>query len=536
MPRKLNQMKLFFITLLGLLHFQTFGFNVDDILKQERIKVERIDLMESDKVTFISSDFAQPQITSIGLRSKILNLEIYKVYYVYTAYKRSESFDQLKLDKHRFAQLELNYPELFKDPNFDWEIIEQTGLFDHKRGADFFHGFILVHRPVKTEESRQKELDELFHFLDNPSEFYKTSEIDPIAEILNIPSEEEKTDSLSETGYKGGDQALSDHIKMNFNTPDDVWKNRKDFWAKFDLILDENGEVESVEFKENYGKDTEKSIEKMVSQMDPWEIKKVNGTPMKDTVNFEMRVSYSPQLKGMYLKNGQPPTLNHTNNNHTEMTVEEKRKSGKIIMESPLFNSLNLLKDEEDMTLLVDVTGSMSTNIAAIKFWLKMNEKKFPFTHFILFNDGDDKKDHEKKEGSTGGIYLTKFYSEFNETVRTAMTNGNGGDFPENDIEAILYAQRKNPRNKNYLLIADNMSNVKDYGLLNKVEGKVSIIPCSLNKYIHQHYLNIVYRTGGKIYYNGEAFNLSEMKRNDKIKIKKQTYIFNGKQVVPKYK
>lgn len=530
-------MKIFLILLLSLFHLESFGFDVDEVLKQDRIKVERIELVESDKATFISSDFAQPQIKTIGLRSKILNLEIYKIYYVYTSYRKSADFDQLGLDKHRFEELEANYPELFVDPNFEVEIIEQTGLFDHKRGASFFHGFILVHRPVKTEESRKKELDELFNFLDNPSEFYETSDIDPIAEILNIPEDKVNIDSLTSTAYKGGDQALSEHIKMNFNTPDDVWKDRKDFWAKFDIIVDENGKVTDVIFKENYGKDTERSIEKMIDQMADWDPKSVNGIKETDTVNFELRVSYSPQLKGMYLKDGEPPVLDHLNNNMSNMTDEEKKAKGEVIMESPLYNSLDLLKTSENLTLLIDVTGSMATNIAAIKFWLKMNEQKIPFTNFVLFNDGDDKKDHVKKIGSTGGIYLTKFYSEFNEVIREAMTNGNGGDFPENDIEAILYAQRKNPKgNNNYLLIADNMSSVKDYELLNKVEGTVSIIPCSLTKYIHQHYLNIVYKTKGKIYYNGEAFALSEMRRNDVIKIKKQKYIFNGKQVVPKIK
>ena len=39
-------------------------------------------------------------------------------------------------------------------------------------------------------------------------------------------------------------------------------------------------------------------------------------------------------------------------------------------------------------------------------------------------------------------------------------------------------------------------------------------------------------KTGGKIYYNGNVYDLGEMKKGESFKIKKSTYQFDGRKIV----
>jgi len=513
----------------------TLAFDIEKILSQPREKITQIERIESDRVTFISSDFAQAQIQTIGLRSKISKLEITKIYYVYTSYKLNPKFSQLNLDRERFKTLNDRYPEALINDNIEWNIIEQTGLLDYTNGKRFFHGFILVHRPLRTEESREKELDYVFGFLDGSSQFIPEVVLDPIAELFKKDEDyslpiEVKGEDRESAEFNGGDQNLMDHIQTNFKTPNDVWKDRKDFWASYNVVINSKGKVNKVIFLENYSTSVQREIEALMLKSPDWSPKIIDGKPLSDTVNFELRVSYSSQVKGMFTIDGRPPTLSHKlgkskgSDRGNEIFIQENIRSSKV------FKSLDQIESSKKIAIVIDVTGSMHQNIISTTYWIKVNENQLPFSSFTAFNDGDKTPDNEKVIGATKGIYFTKFFSEYNETIKNAMRNGSGGDFPENDIEAILHAIRNDPLAEEILLIADNMSDVKDIKLLDKVNKPVSILPCSLTKLIHYHYLDLVRKTGGKIYYNGQAIDISKLKKGDSFKLKSVRYTFNGRQ------
>lgn len=113
------------------------------------------------------------------------------------------------------------------------------------------------------------------------------------------------------------------------------------------------------------------------------------------------------------------------NNNNYEHTVE---------------NVLNR-NNWTDILAVVDVTGSMQPCAAAIYQWMKLaNDRNENIRYYIFFNDGDNKPNSAKVIGSTGGIYgvTANDSNKVLATMQTAMKNGDGGDIPENDIEAIL--------------------------------------------------------------------------------------------------
>ena len=95
---------------------------------------------------------------------------------------------------------------------------------------------------------------------------------------------------------------------------------------------------------------------------------------------------------------------------------------------------------------MVDVTGSMQACAAAVYKWMTLpaNRNK-NIRYYVFFNDGDEKLNSDKVIGSTGGVYGMEANSlkKVLATMQTAMKNGNGGDIPENDTEAIVFGIAK---------------------------------------------------------------------------------------------
>ena len=99
--------------------------------------------------------------------------------------------------------------------------------------------------------------------------------------------------------------------------------------------------------------------------------------------------------------------------------------------------------------LVCDVTASMAPYSAQVLEFIKgqFAKKDTSMTHFVFFNDGNDRKDNSKKVGSVGGIYVTKATTleETLTNMSNAMKAGTGGDLEENNIEALIQAEAACP-------------------------------------------------------------------------------------------
>jgi len=144
-------------------------------------------------------------------------------------------------------------------------------------------------------------------------------------------------------------------------------------------------------------------------------------------------------------------------------------------------NVLERNRDWTDMLVVADVTKSMEGCDASIYLWLKLNAlSNNRARYYVFFNDGDNKRTSEKIIGSTGGIYGTSS-SDLNvvlETMKAAIKNGDGGDIPENDIEAIIRGLKACPTCKSIVHIADNSATPRDLILLDQVKLPVKVIVC----------------------------------------------------------
>jgi hypothetical protein len=177
--------------------------------------------------------------------------------------------------------------------------------------------------------------------------------------------------------------------------------------------------------------------------------------------------------------------------------------------------------------ILADVTGSMYPYTGQLLVWLKLTMTDRQQRQFVFFNDGDAKTDKEKIIGKTGGIYkiVTADYNEVQQTIEKAMANGGGGDAPENNIEALIDAERNCISCDSVVMIADNWAPVKDIALLGSIKKPVKVVLCGVYDKVNPDYLNIARKTGGSLHLiEQDIYELSKMKEGEVIEIKGTKY------------
>lgn len=187
--------------------------------------------------------------------------------------------------------------------------------------------------------------------------------------------------------------------------------------------------------------------------------------------------------------------------------------------------------------IVTDVTGSMYPYMEQVALWHLLELMNKERSDYIFFIDGDNRPDNLKIIGNTGGIYvnLNTTPDSVIQTMYLAMKKGNGGDGPENDIEALIEGLKYKKENVELVLIADHLSPVKDIELLNQIKVPVRVILCgSKDGYSNPDYLEIAYKTGGSIHTIEEDItNLSKLHNEDIITIAGTMYKFIGGQFFP---
>jgi hypothetical protein len=185
-----------------------------------------------------------------------------------------------------------------------------------------------------------------------------------------------------------------------------------------------------------------------------------------------------------------------------EKDLKEAKTIRKELQDSTIVKILERKKDWKNITVVADFTGSMSPYASQVVLWFKLHEKEKKIKKIVFFNDGNSTPDRDKVIGSTGGLYLSDCdgYSSIRETALETIKNGNGGDGPENDIEAILYAIKNSPSTNDFILIADNWAPIKDYALMDKITKPIHIILCGTKTGVNLQYMNLALKTKGSIH------------------------------------
>jgi hypothetical protein len=232
------------------------------------------------------------------------------------------------------------------------------------------------------------------------------------------------------------------------------------------------------------------------------------------------------------------------------ITYRKKPSMKSILLESKSLSMLNLAdftkkspeyinntftkifnrKKWENSIFASDITGSMSPYLQQLVIWLSLTDINQEKSKYLFFNDGNLTPDKDKIIGNTGGFYSCVGGRDFEKIIKTmqkGMMNGFGGDCPENNVEALLYLQKKYPNSKEIIMVADNWAPIKDISLVDKIKIPIRIILCGVNKNaIHPDYINLAYKSGGSIHTIEK-----DIEHLQSITIGK-TFRYNGRQYV----
>lgn len=151
--------------------------------------------------------------------------------------------------------------------------------------------------------------------------------------------------------------------------------------------------------------------------------------------------------------------------------------------------------------IVEDITGSMYPYTAQTLVWRRLQQAATPYVRFVFFNDGDAMPDGPI--GRSGGAYAiaSDSVAPIEAAAFDAMRKGGGGGTPENDIEAMLHAQKAFPDLDALILIADNWAPVRDLSLLAELRVPVHVVLCGSpdGRALH-HYVDIALATQGSVH------------------------------------
>jgi len=214
-----------------------------------------------------------------------------------------------------------------------------------------------------------------------------------------------------------------------------------------------------------------------------------------------------------YFKKGNLDGVYKVYNKNGKFSFESRTTIGPVEFEPDIEDTINnsvyrvLTRNPKwrKNIIVTDLTSSMYPYAKQINTWLKLFlMKDTAQQYFVFFNDGDKKRDADKKIGATGGIYIcrAKTCEDLVNTMKLTIKKGEGGDSPENVVEAILTGLKKIRKPDNVILIADNWAKVRDLNLITRVKVPVRVILCGVfeGMEINTDYLNIAYKTKGSIH------------------------------------
>lgn len=180
--------------------------------------------------------------------------------------------------------------------------------------------------------------------------------------------------------------------------------------------------------------------------------------------------------------------------------------------------------------IVTDITGSMAPYWDQILIWHALQLTQSENNRYLFFNDGDRKPDSQKIIGETGGIYYrdVKKMEDLLNLMVEASSKGFGGDGPENDLEALLEAAKKKRSIDELILVADNLSDVRDIELLTDLKVPVRIILAGSGWGVNEQYLEIAYKTGGSVHtIEKDIYDLKKLADGETIQIGSYLYRVN---------
>lgn len=430
---------------------------------------------------FALAEFDHPEVVN-PLKGKIIE----KVQLVYTTYRSDESFSQQRLNQQRLKNLQIILPDAFTSPLTEWELVGQTGADSPESGREYFHGFVITYRVPPSSTSIKNEMS----FLDSifTGKFVVRAPGGSDTSVTGVDS----PGSMTGITTTHADITMPDGsiITIRRDIPEDSLRYFLRPSSPMASIGDaryadtSHTTIIVVEYFQNH------RFERV------WKLEEHKEDPKE----FDF-------LGKKYL-----------NNPDSVVTTVLRRNS-----------SWN------NFMLVCDVTGSMSPYTAQIFAAMPAVIENRRCKGVLFFNDGDKKTTDKKKMLHVGGLYSTTALrlDSVYYTAQKCMNMGDGGDTPENNVEALLRAEQMNPGGE-LVMIADNWASPRDLEECDKINSPVHIILCSARSGVNPDYLFLARVTNGSVHTRDQDItNLGSMKEGEEVKIGVQTFFLHDDHFIP---
>jgi hypothetical protein len=187
-----------------------------------------------------------------------------------------------------------------------------------------------------------------------------------------------------------------------------------------------------------------------------------------------------------------------------------------------IFDFFKRNKVTERTMIVTDMTGSMYPYYSQLLVWHAFKMSQGEKMNHVFFNDGDQKETSEKEIGSTGGIYYNKANDILHvyKTMHSCMKGGSGGDFPENNFEAVKEGLKKYPKTDNVLMLCDNWAVPRDSSLLRTIKKPITFIMCGAEMGVNTKYVDLAAQNQGTLMtIENSISGLQEAQIGDVVKI-----------------
>lgn len=530
--------KLYILLTMLFFSFPLFAQSVlpenDDWKRFKKNQIPKFNVPKEDSLTIVIPMQFNEAITNT-LISNIPPIEIYSINLVYTQYKLSEQFNQTQLNEKRMNKLYQKMPIIKNNGMIKWLLTEQTECQDKNSCLGFFHGIVI--------KLKDKATIREFNLLDDYYNLYKSAYINtynskktkelPLGFIEQCDTIVKKVRSSFQLAKLKTISFESDYTLIKYLNKN--LKTNPQFSLHFIYDKDNN-----LEFHPDYPLPV-KQKEVLNYVRNHVLIKRAKYQNKYTDAEFEIAFDFRTlkQIKvhqSLYLPNGE--LVNEDEAMFTSVktvqckSIDTVTKRTLIYKQSPdlILKVLDRNKQWKNCLVVTDVTGSMYPYLAQFKLWHQQNIQLSSNRQFVFFNDGNRTPDKNKVMGKVGGVYFIKtaHFDSLMNLMQLAMLRGNGGDIPENNIEAVLTGIRRGQQIKEVIMIADNMATPRDLDLLSQIKVPIRLILCGTHTGpFNINYLNMIKKNKGSIHTIEEDLtNISSIKEGEILHLEGNKYVY----------
>ena len=514
-------MRNIFLIILLYSYFGVFG--QDPLIEHiVNLKVNEIGYFNFKKLkptqALLSTRFSEEELLNLRSIGKLRNVPIYKVQLVYTRFAEAKSFDQKELNRNRLEQLKKYLPKLFETNLIQWELISQTGCDNPEDCRKFFHGFLVSYGfPTVATRTIEKEVAYIERIFDTKSKSAKRKR------------RKRKKIEWSTICYENTKKRIREFRKFLNQRVDCIDKDAE--LVELLISFDEKNKLTDVAVEHIICADTIRKLAINYFKEHPiWCNSVIEEKASKTFVSLMMtfnRGKFEFSIDDIFYE----PIIDPEPEVKKIAAVGTKLNLSGISSDTTIFSVFKRNKNWNKMLIVQDVTGSMYPYTAQLLIWHYLNLKTSKIKSFTFFNDGDGKPNYLKTVGEVGGIHSVNAssFEKVKYHMTQTMLKGNGGDVPENNLEAILKGIDFCPDCDDIILIADNYATPRDMELVEKLDKPIHLILCGTSKGVNPRYIDLIKRIGGSLHTaRSDVYNLKDVKEKDPIAIDGRIYMISN--------